>query len=853
MAYKDNAKASISRNNLKLTADKVIQILDQVREEGKKSRRRWIWELMQNAKDVSNKFGRVSVHIELSESQLLFKHNGDPFQVENITGIVQQVSTKPSNSNESATTGKFGTGFIATHLLSDKVTISGVVQEESEEAKRFQFELDRSGKTSEELMPPIERALQLISEIDDNVKFPPVSKYSDLRKEDDLDNSFLYPLNNPDSKSAAQEGVEDLKITLPLTMAFLQKIKQVRVVNRLQNEDLTYTCETERGNEGFSVVVINIQNNLSGKPCHEYYIIYSEGDTSLAAQVSDLNSYELKIKSNHQPFLYRDFPLIGTENFYLPFVLNSKSLFPTEKRDNILLNGSNEKPLANRNALVKGFECAVKLVDALIELKAKNLFIAALSRLPKFEFEDDTKEWYIDTLQKPYRNAITTRKLIESPNGGDLNFEETAFPKSLTHELNESLWELCATFLNMTVPEKERLNDWLYHIGPESEIDTWEYELYYELDDLLQEIEEKKEVINIVLAAEKHQRVHSWLNVVYEFAIARGDVESLNKYAMIPNQYGKLKKLSELFFEQDAAKIPDQFLDILKTLGSDWRDEIINREINLAIESHQTRDVALISTTINELLSEEQKGVAVKEKVFLMRSDALAVLIAILRINSPESTKNSFRHKLFTQAKELFHFDEGFIQVSNISQFKFDNATKLMISVVNDAISNSITVTGLSQLLKLSEDQTIIWLDRYLRLLESNLEYKHFLEEGNIVPNRYNNLCAYRDLFGYGTTDQPLDDTLLSILKEFSEKKDWYPILIADGIGIILPNTKTFEQLGKAIQEIVVSIRGEESYEEHSKPILDLVNWTSSNSELASAYLPGFISLKTEFFFKVTV
>ena len=65
MAYSERTRSSISKNNLKLTADKVIQILDQVRDEGKKSRRRWIWELMQNAKDVKNIFGQVSIEIEL--------------------------------------------------------------------------------------------------------------------------------------------------------------------------------------------------------------------------------------------------------------------------------------------------------------------------------------------------------------------------------------------------------------------------------------------------------------------------------------------------------------------------------------------------------------------------------------------------------------------------------------------------------------------------------------------------------------------------------------------------------------------------------------------------------------------
>ena len=66
----------------------------------------------------------------------------------------------------------------------------------------------------------------------------------------------------------------------------------------------------------------------------------------------------------------------------------------------------------------------------------------------------------------------------------------------------------------------------------------------------------------------------------------------------------------------------------------------------------------------------------------LMVCSALLSALAILRIDSPESTKNSFRHKLFAQAKELFHFEEDFIQIGNIAHFKFDNAIKLMISVV---------------------------------------------------------------------------------------------------------------------------------------------------------------------------
>ena len=53
----------IAYNNYRLTADKIMQLLSQIREDPSASAKRWVWELLQNAKDVPNKFGKVSVEI----------------------------------------------------------------------------------------------------------------------------------------------------------------------------------------------------------------------------------------------------------------------------------------------------------------------------------------------------------------------------------------------------------------------------------------------------------------------------------------------------------------------------------------------------------------------------------------------------------------------------------------------------------------------------------------------------------------------------------------------------------------------------------------------------------------------
>ena len=80
-------------NNNKLIADKIRKTL-LIRNVPEISAKRWIWELIQNAKDVSNKFNRVEIKIELNQNSVIFSHNGSHFTIKNILGILQLVRLK---------------------------------------------------------------------------------------------------------------------------------------------------------------------------------------------------------------------------------------------------------------------------------------------------------------------------------------------------------------------------------------------------------------------------------------------------------------------------------------------------------------------------------------------------------------------------------------------------------------------------------------------------------------------------------------------------------------------------------------------------------------------------------------
>ncbi|UOE53517.1 sacsin N-terminal ATP-binding-like domain-containing protein [Cytobacillus oceanisediminis] len=61
--------------------------------------------------------------IDYSKNQIIFSHNGMPFSFENLLDLITQISSK--QSSEEKKTGKFGTGFMSTHLLSEIVQIEG--------------------------------------------------------------------------------------------------------------------------------------------------------------------------------------------------------------------------------------------------------------------------------------------------------------------------------------------------------------------------------------------------------------------------------------------------------------------------------------------------------------------------------------------------------------------------------------------------------------------------------------------------------------------------------------------------------------------------------------------------------
>ena len=86
-------------------------------------KKRWVWELIQNAKDtiaLDPNRDEINVRIEIDGDTVKFKHDGAPFTAKARYGLLYKYSGGKENQES---TGRFGTGFLTTHCLSKIVTI----------------------------------------------------------------------------------------------------------------------------------------------------------------------------------------------------------------------------------------------------------------------------------------------------------------------------------------------------------------------------------------------------------------------------------------------------------------------------------------------------------------------------------------------------------------------------------------------------------------------------------------------------------------------------------------------------------------------------------------------------------
>ena len=566
------------------------------------SRRRWVWELLQNAVDVAPSDGLLEVQVDLLAGSdgpvLAFSHNGRPFTFKNLVYLAEQVSTKERHEVDDAepeSVGRFGTGFLTTHLLSERVTVTGVCVDEGRVPVAFALPLDRSGTTRAAMATGVTEAMTVLDGLD-------TSERLTEREAAETRTEFLYPLD-AEGVEAARAGLNDLHAAVPYTLAFNERIGTVTAPPATPDGDTESTqyevVSREALADGVDLVTIastHFTQSFGPFQPVRRLVVARGGSVSIALPVEVIDgAVRLLPVPEGVPRLHCAFPLVGTEAFPFPAVVNSGRFHPTEPRDGVWLNAL-ARPQQEENWALMA-EARV-LLDRVVAHAAaegwRDLFVlAGLSSAATYPWLDADR--YNERVRTPLRQTIVTAPLVETADGGRHALGEATspgvwLPAGGDAQARAAVWALTEPFMASALPREEHVEAWhrvrwngVASLTPEALANTvatagtlgsWAGRLGTDESG----------------AAE-------WLTAFVSFLESRDELALLDRpgKGVLPDQHGRFQPRRELFVDDEIA---DDLKAIAEAMGYHVRSELLDVRVRVPAGERDTRTAADVASDI---------------------------------------------------------------------------------------------------------------------------------------------------------------------------------------------------------------------------------------------------------------
>lgn len=389
MKFSEMVMKLIDNIQLKQTVTKIKRYIDQIRNEsGVDSARRWVIELLQNARDVAFDNQKVKVKIVYDDTLniVTFSHNGRFFRTKDILNIIHQVTSKDKDENS---IGQFGTGFMSTYTLSERVKIDGIAHDDENPDlyKMFTVNIDRTKNDSDGIEKSIRDSINDFKRIDDNEEL----NVSNIDKEA-YNTTFTYYLQNNVAKKNAKIGIEDLIYNIKYIFLFSERIDSIEIC-KVSNNEMSHILYSRESNIEIdfasNINVSTIKRTKDGG--NEYFsVIYKkddENDICVALEVDELNKKSVKKIESGTARIFIDFPLIGSENYHIPFVVNCKKFKPNEERSVIYTSDNESSPNSVENK--KLINIAIDLYKDIVNYLNDNNYNNIENALYISEFKDD--------------------------------------------------------------------------------------------------------------------------------------------------------------------------------------------------------------------------------------------------------------------------------------------------------------------------------------------------------------------------------------------------------------------------------------------------------------------------------
>lgn len=782
MGYKEKFDAGESKALSHIIATKILRDLTDLRSKVETSPivpRRWIWELIQNAKDVHPEAGvkiKINFDLDAFDAKVIFKHTGRPFSTENIRFLIEQISTKDRQKDEQGkrkTTGKFGTGFLSTHLLSEVVTINGIAKEPEEDHRKFTLVLDRTGIEPDEITEAVHTAKLSVRDLDER---PPFKDYV----EGEFNTEFTYPLNDTTSIKVAELGYHDLRNCLPYALIFVSEIESLEVLP----DDIIYKTNgvIKELTDNMSLVSVSI------KGMDDFVaVMLVRNFTNILIPVKIVNEIIAILPIPEQvPRLFCDFPLIGTEKFPFPVIINNPHFNPTDPRDGVYLTTSERTNILveqNKDIMEEALDLYTELLEYAAKHSWKNLhLLAQIQPLPEtIDWVDPV--WFKKNVLDIVREKILYTPIVQTEEGSMACIltegnHYTWFPSASKKEIRDRIWSSAKHWLPHVIPIQTEVEIWNRIAWTEcGRLSVNQFSAFVSGASNISELEKNVDPKN----------VYDWLNDFYDLIkLEDKDYDSIiNKKAIFPNQNGDFCLKGILY--KESGVILDDFKDILKLLGKDIRATLIDTEINEDFPTDKLRDE---SFAVREILSEVRTKVNNRE---VAKSYAPAFKKILQWFNKNPKLAEELFEELYTNKHVLYddnEISENLIKSEQLDELMNDfdvkdiselrdvllknrsNSTSLGLLKVTQEILASMGITSPEEWAKALEDKNLANLFSHESVPTPDM---FFIAQSYIKKAKQRIIEHLKTLANYDLSNMD-QDTAATILADIT--KDGYPISI---------------------------------------------------------------------------
>jgi hypothetical protein len=203
------------------------------------------------------------------------------------------------------------------------------------------------------------------------------------------------------------------ELALAYTLAFVREIECVEYPDHLVSLEDPEEEREDGEVQFFSVTMMDSE----GETETSAIAVLSAGLTTIAIPVERTKDGVRILPLNAEvPRLFCDFPLLGTESFPFPVIINNPSFNPTEPRDGVFLT-KNERSGAqsdeNRTIIGEAFGLYLVLLDYASTNGWQDLhLLAAAKPMPAFEWAD--QKWYATAILKPMQDTLLHTKIVRT-------------------------------------------------------------------------------------------------------------------------------------------------------------------------------------------------------------------------------------------------------------------------------------------------------------------------------------------------------------------------------------------------------------------------------------------------------